>query len=172
MASLFAHGALAALDPISGAVAGPIWRADGCAVASASVDAEVTQHPREQVSGAGGLQPSAEARLERGETIQVEFKLADGGSEGHPVPAREGRAAELAAKLVALARDPRLLVAWIADINANAPVRDIAMGQVTITKDPVWREVRVSANLTKVVFANVTEAPLVVDADLIAAGLV
>lgn len=88
------------------------------------------------------------------------------------MPAREGRAAELAAKLVALARDPRLLVAWIADINANAPVRDIAMGQVTITKDPVWREVRVSANLTKVVFANVTEAPLVVDADLIAAGLV
>lgn len=170
MPSLFCYGALAPLDPITGAVAGLPWQADRCATASKNVDAEVTQHPRELVTG-GGLPPATDARLERGSGYPVEFYLSDAGSELHPVPPSEGRAARLALEFEALARDGRLLQAWIQDMNGNAPVKDVLVGPYTVTKDTENKVVTISTTLTVITFADVAEGSLIVDADLAAAGL-
>lgn len=171
MPSLFVYGALAPLDPLTGAVAGVPWLADGVTVASVTYDREVTQHPREQVSGAEALEPATEAVLKRVTSAMVEFKLSDLGSELHPVLPAKGRAARLAADFLVLANDARLLQAWIRDINGNAPLQNVAVGPITTTKDAEICGVRISTTLVIVSFANVAEGALIVDADLVAAGL-
>lgn len=155
---------------MTGAVAGLPWQADGCATATKSVDAEVTQHPRELVTG-GGLPPATDARLERGSEYSVEFYLSDAGSELHPVPPGEGRAARLALEFEALARDGRFLQAWIQDMNGNAPVKNVLIGPYTVTKDAEHKAVTISATLTVITLATVAEGSLIVDDDLVAAGL-
>lgn len=170
MPSLFVFGALAPLDPILGVVAGLPWIADGCEVASETFDREVTQVPREKVSGLAGLEPATEAILRKTRTCAVEFKLSDNGSQFHPVQPARGRAAKLAGQFRELAEDPRLLQAWIRDVNGNAPLKDVGVGAIVITKDPTICGVRISTTLTVVSFASIAEGALVVDADLVAAG--
>lgn len=144
--------------------------ADGVKVVSETQDAEITQHPRESLSGPAGLAPATEARLKRTRSVAVEYYLSDGGSTLHPSLPRRGRAAALAADFRTLADDPRMLQSWIRDINGNAPLANVLIGSYTIARGDT-AHVTISTTLVCVQFADVVEGALVVDADLLAAGL-